>query len=102
MGKSRRIGFDDMPGILESLVSEVKGLRAAVDSLLISSPKGDVSTNQLLTTNEVCILLGKTRVSVYRMVKRGDLVAYKKGKNLFFLKDEILSGLVANKVGGDV
>ena len=87
-----------MPALLESLVVEVRRLRRVVDSLVTMPPPGSESARKVLSTDDVCKLLGKTRISIYRMIKRGDLVAYKKGKNLFFFEDEILSGLESGRI----
>ena len=96
--KKSRVTFDEMPALLESLVVEVRRLRRVVDSLVTMPPPGSESARKVLSTDDVCKLLGKTRISIYRMIKRGDLVAYKKGKNLFFFEDEILSGLESGRI----
>ena len=99
--KKSRVTFDDMPALVEALASEIKGLRKVVNSLVNTSASTTESERKLLSTDDVCKLLGKTRVSIYRMIKRGELVAYKKGKNLFFFEDEILSDLESSRIRSD-
>lgn len=96
--KKSRVTFDEMPALVEYLVSEVRSLRRAVDSLSMGSLAGNTSTRKILSTDDICMMLGKTRLSIYRMVNRGDLVAYKKGKNLFFFEDEVLSELETGRI----
>lgn len=99
--KKSRVTFDDMPALVEALASEIKGLRKVVNSLVNTSASTTESERKLLSTDDVCTMLGKTRVSIYRMIKRGELVAYKKGKNLFFFEDEILSDLESSRIKSD-
>ena len=96
--KKSRITFDEMPQLMASLVTEVRSLRRTVDSLMMGLQSDTEPKRRVLSTDEVCILLGRTRVSIYRMIKRGELAAYKKGKNLFFFEDEILSGLESGRI----
>ena len=96
--KKSRITFDQMPELMASLVTEVRSLRRTVDSLMMGSQSGTEPKRRVLSTDDVCRLLGKTRVSIYRMIKRGEIAAYKKGKNLFFFDDEILSGLESGRI----
>lgn len=93
--------MEEMPKIVASLVEEVKELRESVERLTsadtslrsVSSAK-----KKIMRTPDVCFLLGKTPVSIYRMVKRGELVAYKNGKELFFFEDEVLAMLEDGKM----
>lgn len=96
--KKSRITFDEMPQLMASLVTEVRSLRRTVDSLMMGLQSDTEPKRRVLSTDEVCILLGRTRVSIYRMIKRGEIAAYKKGKNLFFFEDEILSGLESGRI----
>ena len=56
-----------------------------------------VKPARVLSTDEVCILLGRTRVSIYRMIKRGEIPCYRNGSILMFYKDEILSWVDSTK-----
>ena len=96
--RKSRVTFDEMPALVESLVVEVRRLRRVVDSFIMPLQPERKATRKVLSTDDVCKLLGMTRISIYRMIKRGDLVAYKKGKNLFFFEDEILSELESGRI----
>ena len=96
--KKSKITFDEMPQLMASLITEVRSLRRTVDLLSTASLSDGEPRRRVLSTDEVCGLLGRTRVSIYRMIRRGELAAYKKGKNLFFFEDEILSGLESGRI----
>jgi excisionase family DNA binding protein len=49
----------------------------------------DRPPTSLLSVNEVAILLGISRPSVYRMIRRGDLRPFRVGERLRFSPDEI-------------
>jgi excisionase family DNA binding protein len=55
---------------------------------------------KILNTGQVCMLLDKTPLTIYRMVKRGELVGYKKGKEYYFFEDEVMKILESARVSG--
>ncbi len=44
----------------------------------------------ILNSNEVAIFLGLSKSTIYKMVSRGEIPFHKRGKNLFFIQEEIL------------
>lgn len=96
-----RPSFDEMPSVLATLLIEVRSMRVQIDSLSSKKPEEITPSQKLLSTNDVCRLLGKTKVTIYRMIKKGELVAYKKGKNLFFYEEEIREQLEAGRIKSD-
>lgn len=87
-----------MSAILSDLVNEVKVLREKVDALTTTSRSEMSGKRRLMNTGQVSIMLDKTPLTIYRMVKRGELVAYKKGRELFFFEDEVLESLKNSKI----
>lgn len=87
-----------MSAILSDLVNEVKVLREKVDALTTTSRSETSGKRRLMNTGQVSIMLDKTPLTIYRMVKRGELVAYKKGRELFFFEDEVLESLKNSKI----
>ena len=75
--KKSRITFDEMPQLMASLITEVRSLRRTVDLLSTASLSDGEPRRRVLSTDEVCGLLGRTRVSIYWMIRRGELAAYK-------------------------
>jgi excisionase family DNA binding protein len=43
-------------------------------------------------------MLGKAPVTIYRMVRKGEIKAYKNGKELFFFEDEVEHMIKAGKI----
>jgi len=86
--KREKVGFEEMPFILADLVNQVKELTAKVDHISIAPQPSN--GRKIIMTQEVCRMLGLTPVTVYRMVKRGQLSATKKGKSWYFFEDEVV------------
>lgn len=102
MNSKKRIGFDDMPGVMADLVEEVRTLSERVAEIgKMQAPAGtavETSTGRIIySTEQVCKLLHKTRGTIYRMVGRGELPGYKSGKNLMFFEDELMDWLIQSK-----
>ena len=96
---AKKVGFEDMPVLMASLVEQVKTLNVKVDAISASSPEhaGTSSGRVILGTNDVCKILRKTRGTIYRMVGKGELPGYKSGKTLSFFEDEIMDWLMKSK-----
>lgn len=48
------------------------------------------SNRQLIGVDEACLILRKSKPTIYRMVKSGAIPCYKIGRDLYFYKDELL------------
>ncbi len=81
-GSNKKVTFEDMPELVSSLLTEVKTLQGKVDSVsnLVKTitPKDDV---KILTVDDVCRWLGKSKSSVYKMTSRGEIPCYKQVEN---------------------
>lgn len=93
----KEITFNEVPSVLATLVKEVKNLSSKLDDIMISHPVETANKRKILKTAQVCSLLGVTQITVYRMIKRGELTAYKRGKDLFFFEDEVMESLKDGK-----
>lgn len=99
-----KIKMDDVPYVMASLVKEIHVLRTMVENLVSSERavnKVAREPRKILNTSDLCFLLGKTPVTIYRMVKRGELKAYKKGKELYFFQDEVIDSIEESNVNID-
>lgn len=47
------------------------------------------SNRQLIGVDEACLILRKSKPTIYRMVKNGVIPCYKIGRDLYFYKDEL-------------
>lgn len=97
--KKNRVSFEDMPDMMGELLDEVRTLSNRVKKLenTCSCRRSDISTREILTAMEVAKMLKVTRVTVYRMIKRGEIPCYRNGSILMFYKDEILSWVDSTK-----
>ena len=55
-------------------------------------------TRPILTVNEVAVLTGLSKSSIYKLTSSRKIPHYKKGKRLIFDRREILGWLKSNKV----
>ena len=97
--KKNRVSFEDMPDMMGELLDEVRTLSNRVKKLenTCSCRRSDISTREILTAMEVAKMLKVTRVTVYRMIKRGEIPCYINGSILMFYKDEILKWVDSTK-----
>ena len=102
-GINKKVTFEDMPELVSSLLTEVKTLQGKVDSVsnLVKTitPKDDV---KILTVDDVCRWLGKSKSSVYKMTSRGEIPCYKQGRIVTFIESEFIGWLTAYKKGSCV
>ena len=49
--------------------------------------------NDLLTIKEVCEILKITRLTLYKLTKKGDITAYKLGRAVRYRRGDIMAGL---------
>ena len=84
---------ENISEILIDLVREVKELKQKVDSLSSAEVNQPTQRKTLMNTGPVCLLLDKAPLTIYRMLKRGDLTGYKKGREWYFYEEEVISML---------
>ena len=84
---------ENISEILIDLVREVKELKQKVDSLSSTEVNQPTQRKKIMITGQVCLLLDKAPLTIYRMLKRGDLTGYKKGREWYFYEEEVISML---------
>ena len=89
-----------LTSMISDLMDEVKSLREKIDTLSDNGTSVPAVRRKILNTGQVCMLLDKTPLTIYRMVKRGELVGYKKGKEYYFFEDEVMKILESARVSG--
>ena len=89
-----------LTSMISDLMDEVKSLREKIDTLSENGTSVLAVRRKILNTGQVCMLLDKTPLTIYRMVKRGELVGYKKGKEYYFFEDEVMKILESARVSG--
>ena len=99
MAKKKEMTFDQLPQAVAKLLEEMaeikKLLKAQPAPAKVSSVKaGKVSRKSAampgeINIDKVCVILKRSKQTVYALVKSGKLKVRKQGRNLFFVKAEI-------------
>lgn len=85
--QSETITFDKLPQAITYLTEQVTELKEMVSALQPMPSEKHV----LIEIDEACTIIRKAKPTVYALVRKGILPAYKKGKKLYFYKDELLT-----------
>lgn len=89
-----------LTSMISDLMDEVKSLKVKIEGLSESAVPASDRKRKILNTGQVCMLLDKTPITIYRMIKKGQLIGYKKGKEYYFFEDEVMTTLESSRVTG--
>lgn len=78
------------PQAVSYLTEQVIELKQMVSAL---QPTSSANNHILVEIDEAAIIIMKSKPTIYRLVNQGILPSYKKGKKLYFYKDELLAWL---------
>lgn len=81
------ITFDKLPQAVSYLTEQVIELKMMVSAL---QPPPITNNHVLVEIDEAANIIMKSKPTIYRLVNQGILPSYKKGKKLYFYKDELL------------
>ncbi|MDE6860399.1 MAG: helix-turn-helix domain-containing protein [Duncaniella sp.] len=84
-----KISFESLPELVNSLVSEIEGLKTLVKEAL--GKKTSEPDNRLVGIDEACKILRRKKSTIYHMVRDGILPHYKVGKMLEFRPSELIA-----------
>ena len=79
--------FDKQPEAVGYLTEQVIELKKMVSELKPPSYEKRV----LIEIEDACRIIHKAKATIYTLVRKGILPAYKKGKKLYFYEDELLA-----------
>lgn len=82
------ITFDKLPQAVSYLTEQVIELKTMVSAL---QPPSSINDHVLVEIDEAASIIMKSKPTIYRLVNQGILPSYKKGKKLYFYKDELLA-----------
>lgn len=85
---NERITFDKLPQAVSYLTEQVIELKMMVSAL---QPPSSINDHVLVEIDEAASIIMKSKPTIYRLVNQGVLPSYKKGKKLYFYKDELLT-----------
>ncbi len=89
----KEITFDELPKAVSELTEQVATLTEMVSAL--HSPNHDEKT--LIGIDEACKVLHKAKPTVYALVRKGVIPAYKRGKKLYFYKNELIEWIESGR-----
>ena len=81
------VTFDKLPEAVGYLTEQVIELKKMVAEL--QPPASD--KHVLVEIEDACRIIRKAKPTIYTLVRKGQLPAYKKGKKLYFYEDELLT-----------
>ena len=87
MQNEKTITFDKLPEAVGYLTEQVIELKKMVSELKLPSSEKRV----LIEIEDACRIIHKAKATIYTLVRKGILPAYKKGKKLYFYEDELLT-----------
>ena len=83
------VTFDKLPEAVGYLTEQVIELKRMVSEL--QSPASD--KHVLVEIEDACRIIRKAKPTIYTLVRKGLLPAYKKGKKLYIYEYELLAGI---------
>ncbi len=81
------VTFDKLPEAVGYLTEQVIELKKMVSEL---QPQ-PLDKHVLVEIEDACRIIKKAKPTIYTLVRKGLLPAYKKGKKLYFYEDELLA-----------
>ena len=81
------VTFDKLPEAVGYLTEQVIELKRMVSELQPTASDKHV----LVEIEDACRIIRKAKPTIYTLVRKGQLPAYKKGKKLYFYEDELLA-----------
>ncbi|MFR9504731.1 MAG: helix-turn-helix domain-containing protein [Rikenellaceae bacterium] len=76
--------FENLPLMVELMFNKIVELEAKIEAL--TPPKEERTT---IDTDAAVALTQKTKSTIYKLVRTGKIPAYKRGKKLYFIKEEL-------------
>ena len=85
---NEQITFDKLPQAVGYLTEQMEQIRQMVEAL---QPQTSSDKHRLIEIDDACHIIRKAKPTIYTLVRKGLLPAYKKGKKLYFYEDELLA-----------
>ena len=78
--QEKTLSFEQLPELIQNLVERIESLEKAVREKQQPLPL----ENELMSVDDVCRLLGKSKSAVYRTVRYQDIPYIRQGHRLYF------------------
>ena len=84
---NENITFDKLPQAVGYLTEQVERIHQMVAAL---QPQVAIDKHRIVEIDEACKITRKAKPTIYTLVRKGLIPAYKRGKKLYFYEDELL------------
>ena len=91
--ENKKITFEAMPSLIESLIKEVSEMKALVTKVTPQTQKKRLP----IGIEQACQLISKAKPTVYTLVRKGLIPHFKQGKKLYFFEDELIQWIEEGK-----
>lgn len=88
--ETQKITFDRLPEVVGQLLSKVDYIIDKLDNGVVGNARSANDQHCIMTLDEVCTLIGKRQSTVYALTSARKIPFHKRGKKLYFFKDEII------------
>lgn len=91
---NRKISFEAMPSLIESLIKEISEMKA----LVINTTASHKNEKRIpIGIDQACQIISKAKPTVYTLVRKGLLPHFKQGIQLYFFEDELIKWIEDGK-----
>ncbi len=91
---NEQITFDKLPQAVGYLTEQMEQIRQMVAAL---QPQASPDKHRLIEIEEACKITRKAKPTIYTLVRKGLIPAYKRGKKLYFYEDELLQWIESGR-----
>lgn len=84
---NEKLSFDNLPEAVGYLISKIEVLEQKIDAMAPISKQSDSKTT--IDIDAAVKIIQKAKSTIYTMVRLGRIPAYKKGKKLYFIEEEL-------------
>ena len=84
--------FNDLPKAVSQLLLEIKEIKELLKTLQPPKP-----TNKPILIDRACEIIGKSRPTIYKLSRLGEIPSYRQGRKIYFFEDELLAWVVSGK-----
>ena len=91
----KEITFDKLPEAVTYLTEQVSAIKEMVSALRPPIPE----EKSLIGIDEACEVIQKAKPTIYALVRKEIIPAYKRGKKLYFYKEELLQWIESGRKG---
>lgn len=92
---NKEITFEKLPEAVSYLTEQVASLKEMMSALQTPSSE----EKSLIGIDEACVVIQKAKPTIYALVRKGILPAYKRGKKLYFYREELLRWVESGRKG---